>query len=573
MHFTDADRQAFSDIFSDDEPLSSRGEFCSGNISDAGFSGIPLSDFTLNSQSDSLFSICSDEHDQGLLDYFRTETEGFAEEIDIKDFNIEVGEFEECYELLLFCSPRSYYLIADNGRYEYFYPSTTVNSNGEEIIEYLYPIYQLEIYDDDYYIDYSRLDDALPEVEATQSCFDELIESITAAIPSGSNVSDLTKLIYIHDYIIQNYSYDFDNSICDEYGNAYKRNNIRFMTEDLPVACQTYSILFNYLAMKEGIETSFVTSKDQYGYSYHTWNLVRLTTPQSGDVPKWYHVDVTWDDTSRPDGSGSSMRYFLISDTKMREDHDSFYDGDRYITYPELNLDFGDEFDYCQWSNTCSQIVEYNNNYYYLTYDMYTGLTNINKYSTDSNGNNEIIYSYNGSWMYADTYSGLVLSDGKLYFNTAYDLVEYDIDSGKSSHISVDNNNETIYSCYSINGELYYNVSEDVYNSVLTTVGPINTGLEISQPQIQPDNNTDTPCGAELSINFKSDLEKDIRVVVKETSADGVSQFHSWNKDNSIGDVNAIIGISDMNNKICIYIWNEDMVPYQNPVIINNNNI
>ncbi|MGN0181867.1 MAG: transglutaminase domain-containing protein [Candidatus Ornithomonoglobus sp.] len=508
----------------------------------------------------------SDEENQELLHYFRTETENFAEEIDIANFNIDADKFEEYYELLLFCSPRSYYLIADTGTYEYFYPSTTVNSNGEEIIEYLYPIYQLDIYDAEYYIDYTLLDQELPEIEENQERFDNLTDEILSSIPNGHSTSDLTKLMYIHDYIIQNYSYDFDNSINDEYGNACKRNNIRFIADNLPIACQTYSILFNYLAMSVGIETSFVTSVDQSGASYHTWNLVKLAAPQNGNVPKWYHIDVTWDDTIRPDGSGSSMKYFLVSDTKMREDHNDFWDGDRYITYPEINLDFGNEFNDIPWRDTCSQMIEYNNGYYYLTYDMYTGQTNLNKLTDDSN---EVIYSYSGFWMYADTYSGLVFSDDKLYFNTAYDIIEYDITSEEASVIPVDSNNETIYSCYSDNGMLYYNLSEDIYTSNVTTIGPLKTGLDVSEPEIQCANGG----GPKLVLNFQADLAKSIRLVVKETSSDGVSQFHSWNKDDFTGNEDAVIELSDADSKISVYIWNENMVPYQDAVVINDSNV
>ncbi len=567
--FTDTDEQLFSDMLSDDKPLSLRGELCSGNIADANFSGLSLSDLTQSPQSDSPFSIFSEEKNTDLLDYFHEETENFAEEIDITEFNICADEFEECYELLLFCSPRSYYLIADTGSYYYFYPSTTVNADGEEIIECLYPIYQLDIYDDDYYIDYSMLNEVLPWVKTTQEHFDALTEEIMADIPDGSNVSDLTKLIYIHDYIIQNYSYDFDNAISDEYGNPCKRNNIRFIPENLPVACQTYAILFNYLAMNEGIEASFVTSVDQYGYSYHTWNIVKLAAPQNGNVPKWYHIDVTWDDTSRPDGSGSSMKYFLLSDSKMRESHSNVYDGDRYITYPELNLYFGDEFDNSPWVNAGSQIVEFNNSYYYLEYDVYTGQTHLNRFPVDNNDSSEIVYSYNGLWMYADTYSGLVLSDNKLYFNTAYDIIEYDILSGTADVIPIDCNNENIYSCYSDNGRLYYNLSSDIYTSDVTSVGPIFAKLEISEPEILFDSSSIEDPIPEMMINFRSDLPKNIRVVVKETSPDGVSLLHLWNADNFTGSQDAAIELSNPDNTISVYIWNEAMAPYQEPVILN----
>ena len=37
---------------------------------------------------------------------------------------------------------------------------------------------------------------------------------------------------------------------------------------------------------------------------------------------QWYHVDVTWDDPVRSDGT-QTLRddYFLISDSEIREDH------------------------------------------------------------------------------------------------------------------------------------------------------------------------------------------------------------------------------------------------------------
>ncbi|MDD6762546.1 MAG: hypothetical protein PUD92_02720 [Clostridiales bacterium] len=538
-----------------------------GNIAQATFSGIPISAISSDTRHNDSLSIASTEPGTDLLSYFRTETERFSESIDVTDYNIDAGMLEEYYELLVFCSPRSYYLTSDSGKYSYYYDLTS-NDAGEKIIQYLYPVYQLDIYDSptDIYINRDRLNELLPDITEKQNRFDAFINNILDSVHSGSDTSDLTKLMYIHDYIIQNFSYDFDCSITDNDGNIYRRNNIMFMVDNLPVACQTYSILLNYLAMNEGIKTSFVTSSDQNGNAYHTWNLVEIAAPQNGSTPKWYHVDATWDDTSVPEGCGSAMTYFMISDDTIRRTHSDLWDGDRYITYPSLELNFGNEFDDASWRDTCSQAVEHDGFYYYLTYDTETDETCLNKCRADGAGTAEIIYSYDGQWMYMGAYSGLVLSGSSLYFNTAYDIIRYSVADGAVSVIPVECNDGAIYSCYEKNGRLYCNVSDNIYSYDIKSTLIVKPELQITLPSLKYTNGA----AAELTLELQSDFRQNIRITVKECASDGTYYFHAYNIDDLVGSETAVIRLLYDDSRLNIYIWDDAMVPYRDVTSMDN---
>lgn len=74
-----------------------------------------------------------------LITRFRTATENFEEEIYVGDLGIKYDEanYQALYELLVFSSPRSYYLLNDNGEYRYFDPF--YNETDGNLV-YIYPI-------------------------------------------------------------------------------------------------------------------------------------------------------------------------------------------------------------------------------------------------------------------------------------------------------------------------------------------------------------------------------------------------------------------------------------------------
>lgn len=138
---------------------------------------------------------------------------------------------------------------------------------------------------------------------------DEILSKIT------SDMTDADKLKYIHDYIIDNVTYDAEAMDCDNVYGALIKNRTH---------CQGFSKSICFLCDKLGIESLLITGDAGGG---HMWNMVKIDD-------KWYHLDATWDD---PDHGGRSRSdYFLISDSTISQTHTA----DTYMDYPNASADY-----------------------------------------------------------------------------------------------------------------------------------------------------------------------------------------------------------------------------------------
>ena len=119
--------------------------------------------------------------------------------------------------------------------------------------------------------------------------YNAAIEEIAAKAPKFASDKEAVK--WIHDYIIENYEYDY----------SYTSYSALSMIDTGSGVCNAYTSLFGALAGRFGIEYGVKSN------GIHTWNVVKLGW-------KWYHVDVTWDDT----GDVPKYDYFLKDDAYMR---------------------------------------------------------------------------------------------------------------------------------------------------------------------------------------------------------------------------------------------------------------
>ena len=124
--------------------------------------------------------------------------------------------------------------------------------------------------------------------------------------------SEYEKVKKIHDYIIENTTYD----ITAEYNSAYEalRSNA--------TACQGYANLAYKMFTEAGLGCRVITGVA--GGEAHAWNIVRID-----DL--WYNIDCTWDD---PIGGGVhnyQYDYFLKSNNNFT-DHvrDPEYDTEEF---------------------------------------------------------------------------------------------------------------------------------------------------------------------------------------------------------------------------------------------------
>lgn len=120
--------------------------------------------------------------------------------------------------------------------------------------------------------------------------------------------SSYDKLKAIHDYIIDNVEYDYDNY----QNNAYLVKHATYSAAITgKTVCQGYATYFYRLANKAGIECRVVDGTGNGGG--HAWNLVKIDG-------KYYYVDVTWDD-----GSYDKYAYFLKGSETFDQDHTMSY--------------------------------------------------------------------------------------------------------------------------------------------------------------------------------------------------------------------------------------------------------
>jgi transglutaminase/protease-like cytokinesis protein 3 len=69
--------------------------------------------------------------------------------------------------------------------------------------------------------------------------------------------------------------------------------------------CAGYADTFRYLCRVSGVKCEYITNKDQS----HAWNLVKIGS-------KWYHYDVTWNDTAK-----SARKYSFMGSNKVNYPH------------------------------------------------------------------------------------------------------------------------------------------------------------------------------------------------------------------------------------------------------------
>lgn len=137
-----------------------------------------------------------------------------------------------------------------------------------------------------------------------------------------------SKLLYIHDYLVDNTRYDmeeYDKMVggAEEY---FTSQNAYGCLVDREAVCTGYSAAFRLLASREGIECGYVTGKGLDGEA-HMWNYVS----SGGD---YYYVDATWDDPVSDDGEESKMHdYFMIDEKELLLTHT--IDKEQFV--PECN--------------------------------------------------------------------------------------------------------------------------------------------------------------------------------------------------------------------------------------------
>lgn len=159
-----------------------------------------------------------------------------------------------------------------------------------------------------------------------QEIKNEIIEKI-------KNKTDYEKIKEIHDYLVDNITYEetiSKNGIYDIYGALVNKECV----------CEGYAKAYKYLLDEANIENVMVIGvgiNSDNEKENHAWNYVKLKG-------KWYAVDTTWDDPVVIGGgkvsSISKYKFFLLGEQEISKDHTlsyQFTEGGKEYIYPELS--------------------------------------------------------------------------------------------------------------------------------------------------------------------------------------------------------------------------------------------
>lgn len=133
---------------------------------------------------------------------------------------------------------------------------------------------------------------------------------IKKLVSKASELNEIDKELYIHDFLVDNVKYD-------KLKKEYSHEIIGALTNGVAV-CEGIAKAFKVMCDELGIWciVALSNNNEEKGIKYrHAWNVVRIGG-------KYYHIDATFDNTITRDGI-NRYDYVNLSDKQVFRDHES----------------------------------------------------------------------------------------------------------------------------------------------------------------------------------------------------------------------------------------------------------
>ena len=282
------------------------------------------------------------------------------------------------------------------------------------------------------------------ETEKYFSQIDKKISDILALV--SDDMPDEKKALIIHDYLVYESAYDYDNYLAGTLPqDSYRSGGL--LMNGIGV-CQAYAYAFTYLMDKVDIEC-YVTSSDEMN---HAWNIVKIEG-------SYYHVDCTWDDPVYDKIGKVLHKYFLVSDEAIQ---DARVGSGTHTGWDLTDLVCDNtQYDDAYWVDIDSPIIFDENDFYYIegsiiykedesTGDV-TSLKNLGRW-----------YVWDSSSSYwTSSYSGLFLYKDELYYNTSTEIRKIDVNGENDEVVYVpDTSDGYIYGTKRSGNEIQYVIKQ-----------------------------------------------------------------------------------------------------------------
>ena len=350
------------------------------------------------------------------------------EELDLSEFAAPTENFKTAMTQFFFTHPELFY-VATSYRISSKQGSNVVSKVS---FEYLY---------------------TAGEIPAMKQTYEQALQQIVAGVPTDG--TDFDKVLYLHDYFVQNYAYDYAGFRAEQQGETGVaiRDTYNFFTQKKGV-CQAYMLALIATANEVGIECLPVISDGMN----HAWNLIKLDG-------EWYHIDVTWDDAGGEQSavfpSYISYSYFLLSG-------EALYNSGRTHEWEAMQLADSKIYDDAMWREASTPMLKHGGNYYCMLY--VRSSLGSGGYSAVCGGSSPttvaVLKELGGIFwqppgavgtQYVGCFAGIVVYDGKLIFNSADGFYTFDPSSKMVRMIydlSLTLGNDQIFGICGISGDV-----------------------------------------------------------------------------------------------------------------------
>lgn len=133
-----------------------------------------------------------------------------------------------------------------------------------------------------------------------------------------TNASDYDKALAIHDFVVENTTYDMTAYESQDYSANTDAYDILGVLVDHTAVCEGYARTYQYLMQSEGLYCAYITgtATNTLGTDNHAWNMVRIDGTYS-------FVDCTQDDPIMTDGQPEIVdhTYFCVGTETLLYDH------------------------------------------------------------------------------------------------------------------------------------------------------------------------------------------------------------------------------------------------------------
>lgn len=383
------------------------------------------------------------------------------------------------------------------------------------------------------------------KLSAINTAIADEVDNVEALIEK--DMTDLQKVLIVHDYIAANYEYD----------KTYESRTLDTMVIQKKGVCQGYSYLFKYILNDLDIECVTVPSTAHS----HMWNKVKLDD-------EWYNVDLTYDDplydSSTDSSTNISHKFFLLNDEEIKA-----ADPDSHSAWNEYKWDGTtpvETSDSTKYSNSVlhdipKQTVYKDGDFY--CFDSENNIcaiefedNNLKKLYTDSSDfkwfTNEQHTSY-----YEGYYSAMVLYKGDIYFNSHNSVFKYNPDANKVTSVYEYTGEQAeiahIFGLKIRNGKLNIEYTSSLQDNNIEKLIPI---------EIKDEQNSELPCSSEIidnedgtvtvNLSIPENIEETPKVYIAEFDENGVlicfSEKVTFTPEDNCEAIKA-------------FIWSEDCTP------------